>query len=346
MQRQKRLMVGTKVNIMMKKSYVKKLDSQTGKSKVKKQMENKVNCLMRILTMLEANGQVSNQSLMDEFNCSERTAFRYIKALRDGGQSIDFNQEKRVYSFQSGFSPRKLDLSPEETLTFTLARTAMKGMGPEIEESLNRVEKKLSAKKGDLQRNLVYSTDPQGPKFSGHLGAIMIAMENRQRISLVYRSLHEDVETTRVVDPYYVYVSDGFWLLRAFCRLRNEPRSFALDKIVALKVLDEYFISTPEVEPIDELSGAFGSFIDGDPVEVVLRFDAEIRAQVMRKRWHKSQTETELKDGRLEMKFNVNGIEGIKQWIYRWLPYVVVVGPKELKREIMAELKESTRKNL
>ncbi len=46
-----------------------------------------------------------------------------------------------------------------------------------------------------------------------------------------------------------------------------------------------------------------------------------------------SQRERELKDGRLELRFRVNGLEGITHWIYRWLPYVEVVSPKELKRD-------------
>lgn len=74
-------------------------------------------------------------------------------------------------------------------------------------------------------------------------------------------------------------------------------------------------------------------------------FDEEIKSRVLRKKWHQSQKEKELKDGRLEVKFTVKGTGGIKQWIYRWLPYVEVVEPKELKEEIKSELKEAMKKN-
>ena len=83
--------------------------------------------------------------------------------------------------------------------------------------------------------------------------------------------------------------------------------------------------------------------LDGEPVEVVLRFDAEIKPYVLRKKWHESQKEKELKDG-VELRFKVNGIEGIKQWIYKWLPHVEVVEPRELKEDIKKELKEAMKK--
>jgi predicted DNA-binding transcriptional regulator YafY len=45
-----------------------------------------------------------------------------------------------------------------------------------------------------------------------------------------------------------------------------------------------------------------------------------------------------LPDGRLEVTFTTNGIEGIKHWIYRWLPHVVVVAPDNLRDTVTREL--------
>jgi len=82
--------------------------------------------------------------------------------------------------------------------------------------------------------------------------------------------------------------------------LREELRTFALDRIVSLKVLKELFIPKG-VSWEDELSGAFGAMFDGEPVEIVLRFDPEIKPQILRKKWRQSQQEKELKDGLAEL---------------------------------------------
>jgi len=79
------------------------------------------------------------------------------------------------------------------------------------------------------------------------------------------------------------------------------------------------------------LSGAFGAFLDGDPVDVVLRFDEEYKPLILRKKWHASQQVRELTDGRFDVTFTVNGTMGIRKWIYQWMPHVEVVAPKELR---------------
>jgi predicted DNA-binding transcriptional regulator YafY len=130
------------------------------------------------------------------------------------------------------------------------------------------------------------------------------------------------------------------WHLRGYCHLREDFRTFALDRIISLRLLDQHYLPK-RVIPEEDLSGAFGSVVDGKAVKVTLIFDRDIKQYVMRRQWHESQKTTELKDGRLKMIFNVKGFEGIKEWIYRWLPHVEVVSPKKFREEIKRELEEA-----
>jgi len=109
-------------------------------------------------------------------------------------------------------------------------------------------------------------------------------------------------------------------------------------------VLKENFIPAA-ISPEDELSGAFGAFVDGEPVDVILRFDAACKNSILRKKWHQSQEEKVLRDGRVEIRFTVNGIEGIKSWIYQWIPHVEAIEPKELRNVVRGELSEAVRKH-
>jgi predicted DNA-binding transcriptional regulator YafY len=85
-------------------------------------------------------------------------------------------------------------------------------------------------------------------------------------------------------------------------------------------------------------------WLDGDKVDVTLRFDKECIPLIVRKKWHQSQKEKTLKDGRLEVRFRVTGLEDIKRWIYRWIPYVEVAAPVELKEAVRKNLKEAVKK--
>jgi len=72
-----------------------------------------------------------------------------------------------------------------------------------------------------------------------------------------------------------------------------------------------------------------------------LLFDKEIVSSVSRRKWQQSQESKTLKDGRLELKFTVNGADGIKNWLYRWIPHVEVISPDWLRETVRDELKNS-----
>lgn len=302
------------------------------------QVKSKMEYLLRILNKLECRNAVSARSLVDEFGCSERTAYRYIQTLQDVFP-IHFDRQKGSYSFHEGYSLRRPDMTIEETIALAMAKKVLGNMGEEMEQCISSIEQKLSSTRRELPKHIILSGDRPSPSVSGYLGALYDAILNYQRVQLDYRALYSNEESHRKIEPYYLFVQDNLWHLRAYCCEKKELRTFAIDRILSLTTLEEHFIPKPEVSPVDDFSGAFGSVVDGDPVEVVLKFDAEIKPYVLRKKWHQSQRDKELKDGRLEMRFHVNGLEGIKQWIYRWLPNVEVVGPKQLKETFKTDLR-------
>ena len=307
-------------------------------------MSYKFDSLITILRKLDSREKVTVHSLMDDLEISERSAYRYIQTLQVAGFPITFDRKKESYIFSERFKLGKPDITVEETLALSLAKRLLGNFGTGMEKSLNSIEEKLSVKEPVLPQHIVLKAEKLSPIVEGYLGTIYQAIRNFQRIKLTYQSLYSNEETERKVDPYYLFFQDDFWHLRGYCHLRDDLRTFALDRIVSLKVLKEHFIPKG-ISSEDELSGAFGNILDGEPVEVVLRFDAEIKPYILRKKWHESQKEKELKDNRVELKFKVNGIEGIKQWIYRWIPYVEVVEPIELREEVRYELKEAHKRH-
>ena len=103
-------------------------------------------------------------------------------------------------------------------------------------------------------------------------------------------------------------------------------------------MLDKYFVKKVNLVPDEELAGAACVVLDGELVDVVLRFDEKMKPYMLRTKWFKSQKEKELPDGRLEVKIRANGFVGLKSWIYRWIPYVEVVEPKELREEMKIDV--------
>jgi predicted DNA-binding transcriptional regulator YafY len=308
-------------------------------------MSYKFDSLILILNKLDSRDRVTVDSLSQEIGVSQRTVFRYLNTIQTAGFPVVFDKEQGGYIFMEGYSLKKPDLSAEETLALGISRKMMAGLGSGWENSMKRIEEKLSVKKTDIPRHIVLSGAGPTEEVVDRLGLIHQAIMNFQRLQMTYRPLYSDQKTKRKVDPYYLFFEDEFWYFRGYCHLREEVRTFALDRIMALKTREEHFIPR-NIAPEEELSGAFGTVVDGEPVEVVLHFDAECRPYLERKKWHESQRQRDLKDGRLELRFTVNGLEGITPWIYRWLPHVEVVSPTRLREEIKEKLKQVLKKYL
>jgi len=82
------------------------------------------------------------------------------------------------------------------------------------------------------------------------LGCINNALENKKIASLEYES--RDFETsTRNIEPMAVIYKNRKRHLVAFCHLRNEYRTFRLDRINLIKVNNEVFSSREDFKVED-----------------------------------------------------------------------------------------------
>jgi len=300
-------------------------------------MSSKFDALMTILNKLDQSEKVTKQSLMDDLEISERSAYRYVQILQNSGFRIKYDRQKQSYAFEDGFSLAKPNVSVEELLAISLAKRMLGAFGTGMEKSLATIESKLSAKQTVLPRHIILKASDQSPKIDSYLGALHQAIMSFQKVEILYQPLHSAEETNRIIDPHYLFFNDGFWYLRGHCRKSKEMRTFALDRIVMLKTLSEHFLPKP-VSPEEELATSFGTWLDGEPTEVVLQFDKEIKEQILRKKWHQSQKNKELKNGKIEIRFVVKGLGGIKKWIYQWIPNVKVIAPISLKMEVKRDV--------
>ncbi len=193
----------------------------------------------------------------------------------------------------------------------------------------------MSVKKPADLRHIVLDADAIAPseKF---LTLVHQAVINYQRINLKYKALNTKTATESKVDPYYLS-SGRYLVLPGVLSPGQSHEDLCLDRVVSLSLLNEHFVPRA-ISPEDELSGSFGAFLDGEPVEVTLQFDEHVKPFIVRKKWNESQKVKELDNGKIEGTFRVNGLMGIKNWIYGWIPHVEVIAPKELSDALKLDL--------
>ena len=131
---------------------------------------------------------------------------------------------------------RALALSATEAATILAGLTVLAETPiPEFAEIARRAAAKISA--AGLGKAEV-STSRTPPRIGELGGMVQQALNQGNNVHLRYVDRADKV-TERTVEPWQLEHSYGQWKLDGWCQLANAPRSFRLDRILDLEILDE-----------------------------------------------------------------------------------------------------------
>ena len=307
-------------------------------------ISEKVIRLLEIYSMIAREEYPSPRRLMDHFNVSERTVYRYLEII-NLVDAVEYVKERDGYRFTHGGRTRKLALSGEELLALVTAGKAVTHLGPGFREHFEEVLARMISLTGAGNRKedkvpvLIRMTGAVG---KGALDRVVSTAfrcaSERRSLEITYKAQQTKEVTHRVIDPYGLVFHEGAWIVVGYCHLRKSIRTFALDRVMDFK--ERYLYFTPE-EGFDlesYLSQSWGIY-DDEAVAVTVEFSPEVSDYILRKeKWHPSEKREVLSGGEVRLTFTVAGVEEIKRWIYSWLPHVRVVEPESLRKRIQEEL--------
>jgi len=104
-----------------------------------------------------------------------------------------------------------------------------------------------------------------------------------------------------------------------------------------IKLTDDSFTIPPDFSLASYLRHSFGMFTE-ELVRVKVRFHKSLTRYLLERRWHPSQKNRKLKDGSLELAFEVAGTKEIKTWIMGFGSLARVLEPAPLVKEIKDDL--------
>ena len=176
--------------------------------------------------------------------------------------------------------------------------------------------------------------------FSGVIDQINRAVADRKTVEFGYWSLKSDERTTRKVDPYKIWFYDGTIYVIGHCHMRRDIRTFVIDRINMLQVLDDCF-KIPEQFSFDNYVRHSFKVMQDELYAVTVRISPSWSRYIGEKIWHQSQRIQKLIDGGIEISFRVAGLDEIRQWVLGLGPEAVVVEPYELKIAVYLSLQKT-----
>ena len=174
-----------------------------------------------------------------------------------------------------------------------------------------------------------------------HFSVLGSALLRRKRVQILYYVRARDEATEREVSPQRLVYYRENWYLDAWCHLRNELRSFAIDAIRRADILETLAKNVTD-KTLDSVLGAGYGIFSGRKVQwAKLRFSAERARWIISERWHPKQKGRLLPDGRYILELPYSDHRELVMDILRYGPDVEVLSPGYLREEVMSRLKGS-----
>lgn len=257
-----------------------------------------VSRLSRILALipyvLDRNGADVSE-IIERFGYDEATLGRDLNTIfvcglpgyGPGDLMEAFIDGEEVIIDEADFFTKAPRLTPAEALGLLASGMTVIGAGESSPELRSAVEKLTHVLLPDAESTLAVELLDE----SAHLGVLKEAVANNRPVRIVYRSVSREETTERVIEPWSVFATLGRWYVTGHCRLVDGQRTFRIDRIKELEVLDDTFeppaeIPRPEVgyHPAEgdiscviDLSRAARWVLEYYPVDVIEEGDETTR---------------------------------------------------------------------
>lgn len=235
-----------------------------------------------------------------------------LDALEPGGDGMI-----RIANADYLAAPLRLSRAEASALLVAL-QTLRSSAGEEVLPSIDRAVAKIEEAVGAAP---VASVSVQPGPRSAARSTLEGAVAAGRQVRLRYLVASRDEVTERVVDPLGIVTGGGVDYLDAWCHRADDRRSFRLDRMLEIEVLDAA-AGVHDLDPLDLSEGIFRPAADLPLVSLRLAPPARWAAE-----YYPVESRAEGPDGSLEVTLRVADEAWLLRLLLRLTPHVSVLGP-------------------
>jgi proteasome accessory factor B len=303
---------------------------------------NQITRQWRILRLLESTRTgLRARDIQDRLggDISERTIFRDLQHLQEAGFLLLEDQGRWRAHGEGGYS---IPVEASELLALLLSEELLAPMrAAEVVGALTGLREKVEVMLGptrcsyaaEIKDHLVatfvgpgdYSDDTVVP-------AIEDAIHREHRLHIRYWSPRREI-TDRRVDPYLIWYADARLYLVGHCHLRRAVRTFLVDRIRNIEILDESFDVDPSFDVRKFTGSGLGAW-SGERHRVELWFSPPVAHLAHERRFHPSQQVENDASGGVRVIMEVAGLPHVAAWVASFGGQIIARGPELLAQRI------------
>lgn len=329
---------------------------------------NQTERLYKIEQILHDRRLASFIELQEELEVSRATLKRDLQFLRDRlNAPIVYDREANGYRFDvpDRYAPKHqlpgLWFNASEIHALLMMQQLLEGvqpglLGPHIAPLQTRLQSLLGSvnsndkgsQNGDAaaeiaRRVRILHAQKRRAELR-HFELIASTLLKRRRLRIRHYNRGRNEESEREISPQRLVHYRDNWYLDAWCHLRRDLRSFAVDAIRSAEMLDVAADEIVEDELNRVLAAGYGIFSGVETEWARLRFQPEQARWVMEEQWHPQQRSELLADGSLILELPYANPTELVMDILRHGSGVEVLGPATLREAVRKELQAAAAK--
>lgn len=315
-------------------------------------MTNTATRLITLIFLLQNQPNQKASELAEKLGVSVRTLHRYFLDLSEMG--IPVYSERGPYggfSLVRGYKMPPLVFSLEEAVAIVLGtgiveemwgelyREAARGALAKIENLLPEEQfREVAWARQSLIATGMNRADLKA--LTPALEKLRRAIREHRSVSMNYQSSQVPHPSQREMDPYALVHRWGWWYLIGFCHVHREVRTFRVDRISEITLLERTFVQSPDFD----LQSYLKNEAQAQPhVTARLRFEPET-ANIVAGNYSYWETVEHKPDGSVEVTFPAPTLEWAASTTLAYGPAVEVLEPPELRIMVVEWLAATTRK--
>jgi predicted DNA-binding transcriptional regulator YafY len=247
--------------------------------------------VLTVLELLQSHRRLGGAELAEKLGVDRRTVRRYVAVLEEMGVPVTTEQGRYGgYMLVPGFKLPPMMFTDEEVMAVSLGLLASRQLGlaeaaPAIESVQAKLErvmpddlKRRARAVGQTTRLMLATPAPLLDKRL--LLTLTRAVRDERRIRFTHHRPDQD-PTHREADPYGLLFQQGRWYMSGYCHLRNDMRSFRLDRISGAQLLPQTFKRPADFDVAEHFVKSLHAMAANHRVVVLLHTDAETAANAL-----------------------------------------------------------------
>lgn len=207
---------------------------------------------------------------------------------------------------------------------------------PHMRQFLDRLPRVIATKADPLRRR------GDAPGQQQIIARALEATLHMRQAQITYHSQSSDRTKSYLVHPLRLAYAQGGLYLLAYVPEYAEVRTFAIERLYEISLLEERFTPDPAYGELPDTAFPHSLGVhSGPPERVDIEFQAVVAHYVRAREWHPTQQVTEAETGELHMTLQVCIDRALRSWILSFGPAARVRAPETLARDIAERLKEA-----